>query len=178
MSRRLRFSCTAIALATLVACAASVKTNVGWDKQADFARYRTWAWKDDGSIRDAVWKRRVQAVLEDELATHGVTRSEEKPDVWVAVHWRLSSETRVVSYDPAWGYGGAWNSWYGPSVTEIYEVPSGTMILDLVDVGQKRLVWRASANGEIRADRENEEREQKLREIFAGLFAGYPPPRV
>jgi len=176
MKIRSETALAAIAFALVAGCS-TLKTNVGWDKQADFSRYRTWAWKDDGSIRDAVWKRRVEAVLEDELAKHGLSRSEENPNLWVAVHWRLSSETRVVSYDPAWGYTGAWNYWAGPSVTHIYEVPSGTMILDLVDVGQKRLVWRATANGEIRANRENEEREQRLREIFAGLFAGYPPPR-
>jgi hypothetical protein len=176
MSKGWRTWAGAAATAVLLSCA-SLKTNVGWDKQADFAAYRTWSWKDDGSIRDPVWSRRVQAVLEDELGKHGLTRSEGKADLWVAVHWRLSVDTRVVSYDPAWGYAGNWGYWTGPSVTEIYEVPAGTMLIDLVDVGKKRLVWRASASGEIRPDRENEEREQKLREILSNLFAGYPPAR-
>ncbi|HEY1251441.1 MAG TPA: DUF4136 domain-containing protein [Thermoanaerobaculia bacterium] len=166
----------AIACATLLACSATstLKTDVGFDRKADFPRYKTWGWKDDGSIRDPVWKRRVQAVLEDELAKHGLTRSEQNPDLWLAVHWRLSSEQQVVSYSPAWGYG--WGPyWAAPAMTTVYDVPAGTMIVDLVDAGKKEIVWRATASQEIQANKENAEREDRLREIVAHLFAGYPP---
>jgi hypothetical protein len=164
----------AFALTPLVACS-SLKMDKGWDKNADFSKYKTWAWKDDGSIRDAVWKRRVQSVMEDELDKHKLRVTAENPDLWVAVHWRLSTEQRVVSYDPAWGYG--WGYWATPMYTEVYEVPSGSMIIDLVDVSKKEIVWRGRASAEIRQGKENEEREQRLREILAELFAGYPPPK-
>ena len=166
----------AAALAGGLACTATLKTDVGYDKQADFSRYKTWSWKDDGSIRDEVWKRRVQSVLEDELAKHGLTRSDENAPLWVALHWRLSTDTQVVSYSPAWGYG--WGPyWAAPAMTTVYQIPAGTMIIDLVDAGKKEIVWRATASGEIRANKENEEREERLREILAQLFALYPPPR-
>jgi hypothetical protein len=164
------------AFAFLLACSATstLKTDVGHDQKADFSRYRTWSWKDDGSIQDPVWKRRVQAVLEDELAKHGLTRSEPNGDLWLAVHWRLSTEQHVYSYSPAWGYGyGPY--WAAPAMTTVYEIPSGTLILDLVDVGKKEIVWRGTASQEIQANKENAEREDRLREILAQLFAGYPP---
>lgn len=176
-----RWSCVLFAalVAALVACSSSApKLDVGWNKQADFSKFHTWAWKDDGSIRDAVWKRRCQALLEDELAKKGLTRSDGSGDLWVAVHWRLSTDVRVYSYDPSWGYGWGMGSgyWTGHSYTEVYEVPSGSMLIDLVDVGKKEIVWRGSASAEIREGKENEEREQRLKEIFANLFASYPPP--
>jgi hypothetical protein len=174
MTRAARTALVAIATAAFVSCS-TLKMDVGWDKQADFSKYRTWAWKDDGSIKDPIWSRRVQSVLEDELAKHGLTRSDQNPDLWLAVHWRLSSDTRVVSYSPSWGYG--WGYWAGPSMTEVYEVPAGTMLIDLVDLGKKEIVWRGRASDEIRAGKENEEREQKLREILAQMFSGYPPAR-
>jgi len=174
-SRPFRMALAAASLAALVSCK-TLKIDAGWDHKADFRQYRTWSWKDDGSIKDPVWNRRVQSVLEDELAKHGLRRSDGSPDLWVAVHWRLSVDTHVVSYSPAWGYG--WGYWAGPSYTEVYEVPAGTMLLDLVDVGKKEIVWRGTASDEIRANREPEEREQKLREILAQMFAGYPPPRT
>ena len=165
----------AMALSAVVSCS-SLKMDVGWDKQADFTKSRTWAWKDDGSIKDPVWSRRVQSVLEDELGKRGLRRSDEKPDLWLAVHWRLSVDTHVVSYSPAWGYG--WGPYWGaPYMTEVYEVPAGTMLIDLVDIGKKEAVWRGTASGEIRANKENEEREQRLREILDKMFAGYPPAR-
>jgi hypothetical protein len=173
-----KLSCGATALAALLAALAgcsTLKVNVGWDHSVDFAKYRTWAWKDDGSIRDPVWLRRVQSVLEDELQKKGLTRSDANADVWVFVHARLSSQTHVVSYSPAWGYG--WGYWAGPSVTEVYEIPVGTLLIDLVDPARKQIVWRGSAKDTIRAGKENEEREQRLVEVLDQMFAGYPPPR-
>jgi hypothetical protein len=172
MKNAARLLAVSIAAAAL-ACSSTLKTDVGFDQKADFSRYRTWSWRDDGSIRDPVWNRRVQSVLEDELARHGLTRSDERPDLWVAVHWHLSTDQRVVSYSPGWGY--AWGAWAAPMMTEIYEVPAGAMLIDLVDVSRKEIVWRSSASAEIRANKENEEREQRLREILAQLFSGYPP---
>lgn len=168
----------ALVLASAIACSAAstLQTNFGHDQKADFSRYRTWSWKDDGSIHDPVWKRRVQAVLEDELAKHGLTRKEPDADLWVGVHWRLTQEEQVYSYSPGWGYG--WGSyWAAPAMTTVYQVPAGMMIIDLVDTGKKEIVWRATASQEIQANKENAEREDRLREILAQLFAGYPPPR-
>jgi len=164
----------AAAVIALAGCS-SLKMSSGWDRQADFTKYHTWAWKDDGSIKDPVWNRRVQSVLEDELARHGLTRSDEKPDLWVAVHWRLSIQEEVVSYSPDWGY--VWGYWAAPSLTQVYHVPSGALFIDLVDVEKKVIQWRGTATAEIRKGKENEEREERLRQILARMFAGYPPPR-
>jgi len=42
-------------------------------------------------------------------------------------------------------------------------------------VKQKQIVWRGRANGEIQADKTNEEREEKLIGILKELFSSYPP---
>jgi hypothetical protein len=164
----------AAVLISLLRCS-TLKVDAGWDHSVDFAKYKTWAWRDDGSIRDPVWLRRVQSVLEDELEKKGMTRSDSNADVWVFVHARLTSQTHVVSYSPAWGYG--WGYWAGPTMTEVYEIPVGTLLIDFVDPQRRQIVWRGSASDAIRAGKENEEREQRLREILDRMFAGYPPPR-
>jgi len=43
------------------------------------------------------------------------------------------------------------------------------------NVKQKQIVWRGRANGEIQADKTNEEREEKLIGILKELFFSYPP---
>jgi len=158
-------------LAGLVACATPPTIKTGWDKRVDFAKYRTWTWHPDGSIRDEVWARRCQSVLADSLETKKLKEVNESPDLWAVVHARLSTETVVVPYSSAWGYGmGTWG--YDESFYE--SVPVGTLILDLVDVKVKQVVFRGRARGEIQADKSNEEREQNLRKIFAQIFADYP----
>jgi hypothetical protein len=173
----MRIVLTAVAsvcLAVVLACASTLKTDVGWDQNADFAKYKTWAWRPDGSIRDPVWAKRFQDVLSDQLAKNGLTQVDlsQSPDLWAVVHARLSSETRVMSYDPGWGYGyGAW----GSLETFTYEVPAGSFVIDLVDVKAKRAVWQGKAKDVLSPDKTNEEREQKLVSILAQLFAGFPP---
>jgi hypothetical protein len=153
----------------------SVKT--GWDEHADFSKYRTWGWRLDGSIRDAVWAQRCHSVLSDELALHGLKEvPADQADLWGVVHARLSSDTRVASFAPDWGYGwGPYGSAWAYDETVAYQVPVGTIILDLVDTKEKQIVWRGRASGDIRANRTNEEREQKLISIFKEMFAVYPP---
>lgn len=172
---KLRLAAAAAAcLLGVLGCASSLKVDVGWDQNADFAKYKTWAWKLDGSIQDPVWARRFESVLTDQLAKDGLTEVglEQSPDLWAVAHVRFSAETRVVSYDPMWGYGyGAW----APMNTMIYDVPLGSMVLDLVDVRLKRVVWQGTASDVIAAGKSNEEREQKLISILGQWFAGYPP---
>src|SRR6516165_9308519 len=126
----LRASILAGLLAALLACASSApKTKVGWDEHADFSKYHTWAWKTDGSIRDATWARRCQSVLSDELATKKLTETglDRNPDLWAVVHVRLSTETQVYSYSPAWGYGwGPYGAAWAYDETVEYQIPVGT----------------------------------------------------
>ncbi len=164
-----------VAAAGLGACATTApKTSVGWDQHADFAKYKTWAWKPDGSIEDPVWAKRCQDVLSDQLASDGLTQVglDQKPDLWAVVHARFSSKTELVTYSPAWGY--AWGGW-APMDTYETLIPVGTMIIDLVDVGKKEAVWRGRAEGTIHPEKNNEQREQNLIAVLQKLFVGFPP---
>ena len=170
----LRLAAAVLGLSSLIACASSLKVDAGWDQNIDFHKYKSWAWKPDGSIADPVWAKRFQDVLSDQLATDGLAQVSlnQSPDLWAAVHARLGSEQRVMSYDPGWGYGyGAW----GGFDTFTYEVPAGSFVVDLVDVKLKRVVWRGKASDTISPNKSNEEREKKLISILADMFAGYPP---
>ena len=174
-TRRMAGAVLAALLAGLAACAtATLKTNVGWDTHADFSKYQTWAWKPDGSIEDPTWARRCQDVLSDQLASDGLKQVglDQNPDLWAVVHARFSAKTEVVPFSPAWGY--AWGAW-APLDTYEVQIPVGTMIIDLVDVRQKRAVWRGRASDVIQADKSNEAREEKLISVLQQLFAGFPP---
>jgi hypothetical protein len=92
------------------------------------------------------------------------------------VHARLDSRTQVASFGPDWGYGwGPYGNAWAFDETIQYDVPVGTIILDLVDARQKQILWRGRATGDIQSNKTNEEREQKLISIFKQMFATYPP---
>jgi len=151
----------------------TLSTSVDFDRTADFSRYRTYAWKDTGEIADPVWKRRVEGVLEDTAAARGLKKVPQGGDLRMVVHARLAVETQVTTWNAGWGYGWGWGP--GPAVTQVTQIPVGTMIVDLVDAKSDQLVWRGIANDTLQPGKEPEEREEKLRKVMAGLFASYPP---
>jgi Domain of unknown function (DUF4136) len=166
------------ALAAAVGCS-TLKTTADWDKTTDFSRYRTWGWKEDGSIKNDIIARRIQSLLGAELGKKGLTRADDNPDLWVAVHVRLSKETQVNYYNSGWGYGwrGGYYGGMGMSTATVQEIPVGTLVVDLVDGRAKELVWRGTATDTLKPERTPEEKEKALGEAFAKLFEKYPPPK-
>jgi hypothetical protein len=162
----------AFLLAILAGACSTLKTSVDWDHNADFAKYKTWSWKDTGDIKDRVWSRRVEDVLEDTLAARGLKKVKEGSDLLGVVHARFAVNEQVNYYNAGWGYGWGWG---GSMVTTVTPIPVGSMIIDLVDARTKELVWRGTASAELQTGLENEQREENLRKVLAGLFANYPP---
>ena len=173
MKRNLWLPASALALAVVVGCS-TVKTSADYQPSTDFSKYKTWSWKDDGSIQDPILSKRIQTVLGNELSKKGLTRSDENPDLWVAVHGRLSTQTQVTTYNSGWGYGWRWGGG-GMSTATVQEIPVGTLIVDLADAGQKELVWRGTASDTLNPDKTPEQKEKALGEALAKMFANYPP---
>jgi hypothetical protein len=166
-----------LALAVAAGCS-TLTTSADWDKTVDFSKYKTWGWKEDGSIKNDIIARRIQTLLATELGKKGLTRSDDNPDLWVAVHGRMSKETQINYYNSGWGYGwrGGWGGGgMGVSTATVSEIPVGTLVVDLVDAKEKELVWRGTATDTLKPERTPEEKEKALGEALAKLFEGYPP---
>jgi hypothetical protein len=163
----------AAALALSAAACSTLSTKVDFDPVADFSRYKSYSWKDTGEIRDPVWSRRVEDVLEDTVAPKGLKQVKDGGDLWMAVHARFSVDYRVEYWNSGWGYGWGW----GPAPATVSAIPVGTIVVDLVDAKRGMCVWRGVANDTLRPDREPEEREKTLRKVMAELFATYPPAK-
>ena len=176
----MRRAAALFAVLALVAAAgcSTLETSVDWDRTKDFSGYKTWAWKDDGSITNDLLAKRIQNGIAAELASKGLTRADANPDLWIAVHARLSKQTRVDYYNSGWGYG-----WYGGyygggmtmSTATVREIPVGTLIVDLVDAKRKDLVWRGIATDTLKPERSPDEKEKALGAALAKLFQDYPP---
>jgi uncharacterized protein DUF4136 len=164
-----------VVIAAALACS-TLKTSADFDPKTDFTKYKTWAWKDDRSIKDPLWVKRIQDALESTLSTRGLTRNEQSSDLWVAVHARFSEQTQVTSYDTGWGYGYGWRyGGGGMTTTRVEQIPVGTLIVDLVDAQRKELVWRGTGSDTLNPQRSPEEKEKALREALAKMFENYPP---
>jgi len=165
-----------LAAATALAGAgcSSVKTNVDYDAATNFASYKTFAFKDVHG-RGEFQMKRVETSIERTLVAKGLTKTDEKPDLWVVLHTRLKNDRQITSYNAGWGWG--WHGWGGGGIStaRVYDVPVGTLIVDLVDTKAKELVWRGVASRDVGASETPQERAQITQEAVEKLFEGFPP---
>jgi Domain of unknown function (DUF4136) len=161
--------------AALVGCASSVTTSVDYDRSIDFSRYRTYGWLERGRIGNDILEKRLTTAIDRALTARGLVRSD-APDLYVAMHGRLTKEVQYTAYDTGWGYGfRRWGA--GPTRVHREEVPIGTLFVDLVDAKDKELVWRGTATTPIDKTASAEKREARVGEAVEKMFAGYPPGR-
>jgi Domain of unknown function (DUF4136) len=158
-----------------VGCASSVTTSIDYDRSIDFSRYRTYGWLRPARLGNDILERRLTATIDRELTSRGLTRSD-TPDLFVMIHGRLGKEVQYTAFDTGWGYG--WRRWgAGPTMVRRQEVPVGTLFVDLVDAGDKELVWRGTAKTAIDTTSTAEKREADVAEAVGKLFAAFPPRR-
>jgi hypothetical protein len=164
------------AVAALAACS-SITTNADYNPGTDFSKYKTWAWHETNSIKDAIWRDRIKSALTNELRMKGLTPSESNPDLWVAAHTRLDEQTQINTYNTGWGYGWGWGYGAGMTTSTVSQIPVGTLIVDLVDANQKQLVWRGTATKTLSPDASPETKQENLQKALAKMFASYPPSK-
>ena len=158
----------------LLAGCSSIETNVDYDRKANFSSYKTFAFKDVRTPDSPISMRRVQAAIENTLASRGFRKADGTPDLWVVLHTRTRRQTQVTTYNSGWGWGWGWRGSYGQGAY-VSQIPIGTLMVDLIDTKAKELVWRGSASRVVDADEKPKDRDEKVQEAVNKLFDGFPP---
>jgi Domain of unknown function (DUF4136) len=134
--------------------AMSVKSD--YEKNYDFSRLHTFAFKTDRASNDplstnSIEAARIQTALSAQLAANGFSPSDQNPDFIVAFYSRSKQKTQVEStgfgFGPGfgWGYGvpyrARWRWGFGPDIwTNTYT--QGCVMADVIDPRTNELVWR------------------------------------
>jgi len=169
---------------TLPACAP--KVTIDYDKEADFTRYRTYAWETGTPVKNDLMDRRIIKAIDDQLTARGFQKMEAGSDMFVTYHGALSEEiyynttSMGVGYGPAWGpgygwygRGGGWGMASGTSVTTPNKVITGTLIVDIYDAKNKHMIWRGTGSDTVS---ENPEKNtEKIQEATEAMFEKFPP---
>jgi len=175
--RSLKTTVVAVAAIALTACS-TLKTSYDAKPGTNFAKYKTFAFKDTEDIKNTILVDRIKSALSTQLTAKGLTRNDGNPDLWVVPHPRLSKQTQINTYNTGWGYGYGWRGYgagMGTTTSTVEEIPVGTLVIDLVDAKDKELVWRGTASETLKENATPEEREKNLNEAMAKLFENYPP---
>jgi hypothetical protein len=154
------------------------KVTTDHDIEADFARYKTFAWKPGTEAANAITEKRIHRAVEAELVAKGVVAAAEAADLFVYTHVS-SSQTSSVDF-VGFGYGGyvGWDGWgyWGPVPTTINmrDVYHGALIVDLVDTQKNALVWRAVAN-ETFMELDMDKIAKTVNKVVKKMFREFPP---
>lgn len=179
---KFRWGIAVTILVVAVGCS-SMKVNYDFDRQADFSQYKTYAWHDgEANVKDTdpLAHERFISAVDSKLAAHGFSKVASSPDVYVTYNAEESQQMSLNTtymgggwgYGPGWGWGGGMGG-MGSSTTTVRQYNVGTVVLDMWDAGQKRLVWRGTVSDTL-SDNPSKNAE-KINTAVDKLFAKYPP---
>ena len=168
---------------TGTASAQDVRYN--FDKQANFAAFKTYKWvtiKGATQLSDLADKQVKQAV-DAELSKKGLTKSEaDTADLYIGYQAGIGTEKEYTSFDTGWGYGPGWygGGWYGGgggmTTGQTSTIYIGQLALDMYASSPKNLVWRGNASKTLDPKAKPEKQQKNLAKAVAKMLKNYPPP--
>lgn len=169
-----------------VSCGSSVSVTSDYDKQADFASYKTYAFSQEAlklPISD-LNRSRVLAAIDTEMAAKGFTKSE-SPDIIVDLIVRAEEKVDATATTSGTGgyYGGygAMRYGYGGGFTTTSinydEYIEGTLFINFVDASTQKIVWQGRGTKTIDENASAEKREANINAGIKAIIAEYPPQK-
>lgn len=167
-------------LTVLTACN-SLKVSYDYDKQADFAKYKSYAFSEDAlklPIQQLNRDRLLKAI-EKEMEAKGFSKSDQ-PDVLIDLHVRAQEKQDATAtttgpglYGSRYGYAG------GFSTTQVnyYSYVEGTLFVDMVDRSTEKIIWQGRGTKTLDEHASAEKRERNINTGVQQIFAKYPPKK-
>jgi len=182
-----RYRIFRLSLATgllLVWCAAVSAQDIRFNflPGTDFSKYKTYKWVKvpNAQYPNSILGEQIMQAIDSQLATKGLTKTEDNPDLYVTYQVAVNQEKQWNSYSSGgdyWGWGG-WHGWGGMSTTTTTSqtINIGTLSVDMYDVGQKKQIWRGDATKTLGSGKDPQKVQKNLNKAMAKLFKKYPPP--
>jgi len=177
--RALRLAAVVLLTVFGLSACSTLSVTTDYDRAVDFSKLKTFRFEQRTEIRNQLVYDRIVRAITSELEAKGLSRADTDADVVVAVHGRVDRETQIRT--DSFGYGwGRWGYWggpygYGGATTTVSQVPVGTLVVDLVDAKAKQLVWQGVATDTLKSRSSPEDKDTRIAEVMAKVFADFPP---
>lgn len=169
----------------MAGCASGPTVHSDYDRQADFASYRTFGFMNplgtDKAGYTSLVTERLKTATRLQMEQRGYVYSDSKPDLLVNFLLQVKTRTEYVPPPPMpWGpnYFGYRMGWYGPWMgygfpPDVIQFTEGVLSVDLIDARRKQLVWEGIATS-VLDNLEQASSEASLAPIVADIFRKYP----
>lgn len=159
----------------------SLSVNYDYDNNTDWTKFKTYGWikssrnnsNPASPIPDtALLEQRIHNSMAFEMKQRGITESD-NPDLLVVYH--LGTEEKIQVTD--WGYRYSdyyWGS--GGRQIDVHQFTEGSVVIDLVDATEEKLVWRGTGTGVVDgSQRTPEEMQDRVNNVINKVMASFPP---
>lgn len=174
----------ACALALLAGCATGPRISTDADPEADFARYRTWAFYQPIAMEQSGYSsfmtQRIRDDVRREMESRGYVYDETAPGLRVNFQGIVQEKTNVYTVprtDFQYFYSYRHRAYYAVPFwydeAQVNQYKEGTLTIDLVDSARNRLVWTGSAIGRV-TRKVPQERAMEIDRAIAEIFLRYP----
>jgi len=179
------WTCGLALFTVLAGCASGPRISTEADPEADFARYRTFAFYSPLAIEKESYtsaaSERMKAAARAQMESRGYVFTPDKPDLWVNINAfteRRTDVSTMPTVDYAYYYSyrarGYYVVPYWRDRTDVYRYTEGTINVDLVDVARNRLVWEGIAVGRVSNSKDPAQRDARIDGAIADIFAQFP----
>jgi hypothetical protein len=157
----------AVLLFTSSVAVAGMKVKADQDPEADFGAYRTYAWEKGLSAAYKNIQGVIEKNVERELAQVELVKVDKEEADLYAVSYALGEQLMGslggFYRQPDW----AW----GIITTENRMITRGTLVIDLVDAKDNKVVWRGVAQGNVA---NTEQAIHVIEQVTKKMFRKYP----
>ena len=163
-------------LSTSAVFGQNVKVDV--DKTVNFSTFKTFGWAKGMVARNPIVSQTIITAVESELTARGLTRSDDNPDIQVAVVAAAGMDIQAVG--ATWNNTNyvAWGGYTNPAA--LMNVTKGTLLVDLIDrkkdISIFRGVARETLNRSVSADLAADAKsvDKLIKKAVSKMFKKYP----
>lgn len=170
-----------ILLGLMAASCTPIKIVADYDRSIDFNTYKTFnflPWhKDNSRLLNDFDKSKIYSAITKELEDRGYKKVMGEGDLAINIMLVTEKKTAYSSYSTHYnhfGYGYHYPFGFGHTATyyDKIEYMDGSLIIDMIDNKQKKLVWQGTVVTEV--DKNPENKEQRINRVASSLFAKFP----
>ena len=141
----IRLALLASALLAIPSLAQAQKTTAKYDQNANFSNYKTFMFSEKSGARNPMVNDLIRTAIARELTAKGLTQVDANPDLRVA--YLAASGFNLAVADVSFGYAvnPAYEGLVPTAATAMWDVTTGTLVIDLWDNKADRVVFRGTA---------------------------------
>jgi hypothetical protein len=179
----------AIVLGLVAAPAFAQKITIDYARDFDFDAVTTFTYvdTDESNAQNPMMHERIVSMIKAKLTRGGLTEVSENPDLFVTYH--LTTEQQTTYSTTSFGYGGYWGGWGGygrygyggpgmaSSTTTAHNYTEGTLIIDIYDAVEKKMVVRGTGTVTVKDQPEKQVKQvetilEKMGKKWQKIIAG------